>query len=32
VRLEVSFFSGQLEGPTTWHATSQLGLVAGYAF
>ena len=32
VRLEVSFFSGQLEGPTAWHATGQLGLVAGYAF
>jgi len=32
VRLEVAFFSGQLEGPRTWHATAQLGLLAGYAF
>jgi hypothetical protein len=32
VRLEVAFFSGQIEGPRTWHAAGQVGLLAGYAF
>jgi hypothetical protein len=32
VRLEVAFFTGQLEGPSSFHATDQLGLLAGYSF
>jgi len=32
VQLEVAFFTGQLEGPRTWHATGHFGLLAGYFF